>query len=367
MYDANEVLEKLTDDDIIALVEKLGIETIIKNDDELFITNTICHNVSGGTHKLYYYKESKRFQCFTACGSLSLYDLVMQRHGLHGEAMRFSDAVQWVAIESGNAFGFSDNSFADKTVSEEMKWMNRFKKKKAVPPTPDVYSEILLDVFDYHGEHYAFTQDYISKEAMDRFNIRFDWGNNALIIPHRYHKNGKIMGLMSRNLNKAAADAGFKYVPTQVQKKQYGFSKHLNLYGLWENKENIKALKKVALFESEKSVLQCDTYFGEENNFSVALGGKFLSDEHLKILIELGVEQIIINFDKDFEDINSEEAKEVAEHIKEIGQKLSPYMRVFTTFDRQGLLDYKDSPSDKGRETLIRLFDTKEEIFNKVQ
>lgn len=366
MYDANELIESLSIYDIQNVLAKLGAEVEFNENDidkGQLITNTICHNQTGGSHKLYYIEDRKRFHCFTGCESMSVYDLIIKRFALNGIALSFPESIQWLAENTGRAFGGSVASPSIKQ-NEELRWMNKFKRKKEPTLELQTYSDYILELFSSHGSHRAFTDDNIDSVAMDRFNIRYDWTNNAIIIPHRYHKNGKIVGLTSRNLNESQVQAGYKYIPTQIQGKHYSFPKHLNFYGLWENLENIKHLKKVAIFESEKSVLQCETYFGEENNFAVALGGKYLSSEHMKILIGLGIEEVVLNFDKDFHSHHDEDAKEVIEHIVEIGRKLSPYMRVFTTFDKYGLLDYKDSPSDKGKEILIKLFDEKEEILN---
>ena len=365
MYDADVLVEKLTTQDVLNILKKLGATTIIDEteDKQQIITNTICHNESGGSHKLYYLEDRKRFHCFTSCGSLSIYDLIIERHSLKGIALSFPEAISWLAVNSGNAFTFGEDTSFNRT-NEELKWMQKFKRNTNEAPELKTYSEYALQVFTHHGGHMAFTKDNIDEIAMDRFNIRYDWANNALIIPHRSWKSGKIIGMMSRNLNQWQVDAGFKYVPTQIQSTQYSFPKHLNLYGLWENRENIKALKKVALFESEKSVMQCETYFGEYNNFAVALGGKYLSDEQVKMLVQLGVEQVILNFDKDFDDINDPAAQIMIKHILSVARKLTPYMRVFTTFDKEGLLDKHDSPSDKGKDVLIRLFNNKEEILN---
>ena len=74
----------------------------------------------------------------------------------------------------------------------------------------------------------------------------------------------------------------------------------------------------------------------------------------------LGVREVIIALDKQYEVVDSEECKKWAKHIKEkIIDKLSPYVIVTVLWDTSGLLDYKDSPTDKGKETLLQLMDSK--------
>ena len=74
----------------------------------------------------------------------------------------------------------------------------------------------------------------------------------------------------------------------------------------------------------------------------------------------LGVREVIIALDKQFENVNSEECKKWAKHIKEkIIDKLSPYVIVTVLWDTNGLLGYKDSPTDRGKEILLQLMDNK--------
>jgi len=365
VYDADALREQLDTETVKMLLYTLGAEDIIdeSNSKGQLITNTICHNHSGGSQKLYYLDDRKYFHCFTGCDSISIYDIVIERHRMKGISLTFQEAVEWVAVEAGFAFNFSHSPIIQPK-NEELEWLKKFQRKKIEIPELTYYSPYTLWAFSYHGGHPSFTKDNISIEAMDRFQIRYDWGSNAIVIPHKYYKNGQIIGLMSRNLDKYAVENGFKYVPTKLQDTQFNFPKHLNLYGLWENRHTIRSLRKVAIFESEKSVLQCETYFGAENNFAIALGGKNLSKEHVNILIQMGVEQVILNFDKDYEDINSPAGKSMLEHIVKTARKLTPYMRVFATIDKKGLLELNDSPSDKGVKVLMQLLNDKEEIFN---
>ena len=363
MINADELVKQLNIENVEGILRKLGAQDIIIKDEQI-ITNTICHNHSGGSHKLYYLNDTKRFHCFTSCGSMSIYDLIMSRLSMQGIGCNFQDSISWLMRELGLMFNTNvtlGNQFKE---NEELNWMNKFKRDKTAVPELPAYSDLILELFTHHGGHSAFTADNISYEAMDRFNIRYSWSDNALIIPHRKHDNGKIIGLMNRNLSASQVAAGYKYIPTTVSNKNFSFPKHLNLYGFWENKDAITTQRKVAIFESEKSVLQCESYFGQENNFAVALGGKNLSDEHINILIKSGINEVILNFDKDFDDPKSREAELVKQHIMQTARKLTPYMRVYTTWDSKGLLDKHDSPSDKGVGILMQLLNDKEEIYN---
>lgn len=113
------------------------------------------------------------------------------------------------------------------------------------------------------------------------------------------------------------------------------------------------------LVEAEKSVLQTDTMFGDKN-FTVALCGSNLTDYQKGIILMLGVREVIVALDKQYETLDSDECKKWAKHIKDkIIDKLSAYVVVTVIWDTSNLLGYKDSPTDKGKETLLELMDNK--------
>ena len=76
---AKDIINRIDSDDVVKLLNILGSELYKENDNEL-IFYTICHNsnVYDASPKLYFYKDSKQFRCFTHCGNLSLFDLVMK-------------------------------------------------------------------------------------------------------------------------------------------------------------------------------------------------------------------------------------------------------------------------------------------------
>ena len=66
MIDYQAIVEGLKNEDVKQLLINLGVEDIIEKDD-CYITNTICHNESGGSMKLYYYFDSHIFFCYSVC------------------------------------------------------------------------------------------------------------------------------------------------------------------------------------------------------------------------------------------------------------------------------------------------------------
>lgn len=132
----------------------------------------------------------------------------------------------------------------------------------------------------------------------------------------------------------------------------------LNLYGLNKSKEKIKETKKVILFESEKSPMLFCSYFGEENNITAAVCGSSISNYQFKLLLELGIEELIIAFDRQYKEANSYDKEWCTwtKKLKDLNNKYSPFVHVSFIFDKEHRLEYKMSPIDNGPEIFKELF-----------
>jgi DNA primase len=82
-------------------------------------------------------------------------------------------------------------------------------------------------------------------------------------------------------LNLEEAERYGKYRPLMVDRKQYNHPLGMNLFNLNNSKKNISSIGKVIVLESEKSCLQYQTYFGVENDITVACCGSNLSMYHV--------------------------------------------------------------------------------------
>ena len=78
MNGRQEILNKISDDDIINIMEELGSGRYRQVADGLLF-QTCCHNESGsGKLKLHYHSDSKTFNCYTECGYIGdIFSLVM--------------------------------------------------------------------------------------------------------------------------------------------------------------------------------------------------------------------------------------------------------------------------------------------------
>ena len=74
MIDYQIIIEELEDNKIIALMQSLGADRY-KETDKAIIFPTICHNEdsSEASMKLYYYRDTHIFYCYTEEGSMSIF------------------------------------------------------------------------------------------------------------------------------------------------------------------------------------------------------------------------------------------------------------------------------------------------------
>ena len=115
-------------------------------------------------------------------------------------------------------------------------------------------------------------------------------------------------------------------------------------------------MKKAIIFESEKSCLKYASYFGWENNLSVAVCGSNLSINQMQLLLNDNVEEIIIAFDKQFQNNNTDESKQWEKKLIGIYKKYKNDTLISFLWDKWGLLGYKDSPIDCGKDNFLYLF-----------
>lgn len=227
----------------------------------------------------------------------------------------------------------------------------------------NIYDEIILESFLPYP-HQLWLDEGITRETLEKYEIGYHVHQNKITIPQR-SIDGKLLGVRGRALNQEDIDAKKKYMPITIERNTYSTSTYYSLYGLNFNQDAIKRIKKVILFEDEKSVLKCEDYFGEDN-FSVATYGSNLSDYQVKLLLSLGVEEVFIARDRDYKKYEkTEEIYEYQERLLEQAMKFVPYTRTYILFDELDRLDYRDSPADKGKQVLLELMKEKKEVKTK--
>jgi len=350
---AQELKDKLSEDDIKTLLYEMGA-TIYYEDDDTWISDTICHH--GTKPKLCYYKDSKSFHCYTECGQLDILGVVMGYKGYTIE--EFYKVINWICIKLN--IDNCEYGFGDKQQISDWDFIRSYKKsskKQLINKPPVPYNENILKIFQKW-----YTEDWISEgisiETMKKYMIMYSPWQQKIIIPH-FNLSNQLIGVRGRSMIEEDIELFGKYTPFKVGRHFYNHSLGQNLFGLNHNIKAIQRKRKIMLVEAEKSVMQTDTMFGDEN-FTVGLCGSNLTDYQKAMILMLGVREVIVALDKQYENLESEECKKWAKHIREkIIIPLAPYVIVTILWDVSNDLSYKQSPTDRGKDTLLKLLDNK--------
>ena len=358
-YDKDRIKNSLSLEDIYSIIDELGGNPSIHGD--MIMADTICHNLPGeGSHKLYYYDNTKLFRCYTECHDyFDIYQLIVKAFEVQfNEEWVLPKAIAYVAHKFGfpsiEEDGFEEISLEDWSYIKEFDRIKDIKSKEKKEVVLKEYDERILKCMA-HPIIGPWINEGISKEAMDRFEISYYPKECQIVIPHRYIDN-KLIGVRGRTLVKEEGELFGKYRPIVVNKTMYNHPLGFSLYGLNLNKDNISLLKKAIIFEGEKSVLLYDTYFGSDNNISVACCGSSISNHQFELLMNLGVQEIIIAFDRQFKEIGDSEFKSHTKNLQRMADKYKNYVVVSCMFDKNNYLDYKASPIDHGKDIFVKMF-----------
>ena len=341
--DYAEIISNLNTDSVIHLMTELGADRYDDRGD-FVIFPTICHNLesSEASMKLYFYKKNKMFVCYTECGSMSIFKFLRT---YYEERQIEYDWYQDIYEVVYNCSSFKQKEGFIKPVYKSLKERYSVARKEVQLPE---YSPNVLDCFIKHYPP-EWLNDGISKIAMDKFNISYSISQNKIIIPH-YDIDGRLVGIRGRALNEWEVENIGKYAPIRIENTWYKHPLSMNLYGLNVNRKNIRAHGLCFLFESEKAVMQMENF--HLPNCSAAVCGSNFNKYQLNILMKTcAPHEIILCFDK--EELPGED--KYFNKLWNICQKYKNYCNFSFVYDREGLLDLKDSPTDKGEETFIKL------------
>lgn len=355
--DLKKFQENLTPTQVLKIAEKLGIQDYDDSKENYIIFPTYCHNELGTepSMKLYYYKENKRFHCYTECGdTFNIFEFVRRVLATNnynegnfsfGEVLDF--CLQACEINNLDNIELKENKYVSKA--------DRYKRRQRVLELP-TFNNNLINIFSKHYPQ-EWLDESISKESMDKFNIRYSISQNKIIIPH-YNIDGNLIGIRGRALNDYDIENFGKYMPVKIEKELYAHPLSQALYGLNFTKDNMAAARTAILFEAEKSVLLYDTYF--ESNISAAVCGSNFNKVQLELLLKnVKPQEIIICFDKEYTMAGAPDGEKYFKKLWDLCIKYSQYCNLSFVFDREHLLELKDSPIDKGKETFLKLINTR--------
>lgn len=348
--DYKKIISNLKVDSVIELMKKLGAEEYTDKGNYI-IFPTICHNVDAdeASKKLYFYKDTKLFVCYTSCGTMSIFNLLKHYYEARQIEYDWYEDIYLPITDCSNfkrVEGFSTEPYRSLRERYGMK-----RKEKELPE----YSKDVLGCF-VKAYPQEWLDDGITTQAMDRFNILYSISQNKIIMPH-YDINERLVGIRGRALNEWEVENIGKYAPVKIEQTWYKHPLSMNLYGLNITKDNIRSRGICFLFESEKSVMQMESF--SFPNCSVAVCGSNFNKYQLNILMKTcAPSEIVICFDK--EELPGEE--KYFNKLYNICQKYKDYCNFSFIYDRQGLLDLKDSPTDKGEEVFYKLLEKRVKV-----
>ena len=315
--------------DIEKILKYYGYHSINITDKEIRCAKKTSDNPSTVRIKL----NNKLSSCdFSTTYNGDLFSLIATHTGL-----KYGEVIKTVEIMLG---GKIEGNYR----AEENVLFDGFFDSLYIPSETEekevIYVESILEQYSKYKWNLRFLKDGILPSSQVKFSIGFDENSNRITIPWRDYY-GRLVGCMGRL--DSDEPTNYKYLPL------IPFPKHKNLYGLYENKEYIKN-NKVYLFESEKSVLQCDS-FGVYN--TTALGGNQISTTQVEQLLKLNVKEIILCLD---EGLMKDAIIRDVDTIKK-----SLFMRdvkIKIMLDKENKYlpkESKCSPSDKGKEIFLKL------------
>lgn len=348
MIDYEQIVKDLKNEEVIRLMYELGADRHEETDNYI-IFPTICHNENAteASMKLYYYKDTHLLYCYTEDGPMSIYKFLENYYKTRNIEYNWGQDILKVVFQCSAA-----TELTTKETIFKQSLKDKYRKRQSIQLA--AYSPNVLESFvkQYPIE---WLEDNISAGAMDKYNIRYSISQNKIIIPH-YDINNRLVGIRGRALNESEI-AYAKYAPVKIEDIVYKHKLSLNLYGLNHNWKNIKELGICYIAESEKAVLQSEL-FGEKN-CTVAICGSSLNIYQIKLLMQhCQPKEIVLCLDK--EELPGED--KYFYKLWDMCSKYKLYTNMSFIYDRENLLNLKDSPFDRGRNIFNKLLEKRVKV-----
>ena len=350
--DFKELRQQLTDEMIKNLLGQFNVYPVFEDEDKI-IFPTCCHNLDGGSPKLFYYKNSKLFRCYTeCCSTFDIFTLLQKMYKLRNQEISLKQAIELCDLDSNLEIADIDISCLN-----DIRYLQELNNTYI----PDIENlgfkqydkEILRKYsFSYQGLM-SWLEEGIEVSALQRFNIKYDSSSQAIVIPN-FDYDGNLIGLRGRYLKPEDIKKG-KYRPIYDYNTHtlYNHPTGRTFYGIYENHKNIERKKICVIFEGEKSVLTYETIYGSNNNIALATLGQNITKDHIQYLLKMKVTNIILAYDTDYEDYK--QLQEVEKLYIEKAKILAPYFNVSILMDYDFLLPYKSSPIEGGKEIFEKI------------
>ena len=365
------LFEVMSVDDYILVIEELFGIRPTKTTSSFITYHSFCHHEyeRQGGENLSLKIDTMMFTCYSHCGSMDLLKLVQTRYELINEPKKPYKCMQLICKACGIPFEFEQSNDAQKVINYDWKKdIGRYRKGKKKEIKEDkILDESILNYFQpiYHQ---SWIDDHITIDVMKKYEIAYYPYLDSATIPCR-NINGELIGVRSRLFN---PNAEHKYYPTRLlDGTQFNFLTNNHFYGIWNTKNGIIKHKKVLIVESEKGVMQSESYYGEDN-FTVGNYGKAFSEIKRNMILSLGVTEVVIGLDFDYDKvgycdednewIKTEEFEEFEKNIMRIADYFKGYCKVTALVSYSGH-KLKDCATDNGKEWYEKLYKDREVIY----
>ena len=348
MLDIAAIKDQITDDDIIALMDSMGIPLVSAN-SQYQLYPSACHHSDWERHKnkLYYYVQSQRWHCYSCSGDWDTIGLVQ-----HLRKCTFNQAVDYICHTLNiNATEVVQDDIRDPWQRDLRRWLPNADIDE--PAELTAYDPAILSAFD-HLYPTEWLEYGITRDSMDKFGIGWYARQACISIP--VVQNGQLVGVRGRYTRQQDVDKG-KYRPiAMLDGTVLKFSTNQCLYGLDQNKSDIEKCRQVLLFESEKSILKADSWHIHN---ALAVFGSNISKRHIEMLLELGVNDVVLCMDSDYRQVGDDDFKFFVAKMRKLAGKLRGYFNVSIIYNNQGYDGYKYSPVDFDRWQFDKLYESR--------
>lgn len=350
MIDIQSLKSQLTEDCIIELMDALGAP-LMKADSNYLVFPSICHQSDPLAHafKLWLYLDSMQFKCWSCGFSGDTISLVQ-----HVKHLDFNQAIAYICSTLHLTVADVEQSSNIDNWAEMKRWLPNADIDQDEPIKP--YDPAILSLFDH-----LYPQDWldygITKDILDKFGVGWYARQACISIPVVF--NGQLVGVRGRYTREQDVAKG-KYRPiTTLDGLALKFPSGSCFYGYDQNRAAIEKSRQVVLFESEKSVLKAPNYSIDN---ALAVFGSNISKRHIQLLLELGVNDVVIAFDSDYKQVGDDEFKFFVVKMKKLAAKLKPYFTVSCVYNNQGYDMYKCNMMDVPYEQAMKLWESRVKI-----
>lgn len=345
MWNVESIKNQINEDNVILLMDSLGADFNYQSQDQIRF-KSICHN--SNSYKLYYFINTNSFYCFREGKSFDTISLVQ-----HVKHLDFNQAVSYICSVLHLQVGQIEQNEQLDNWAELRRFLPNAETETDKLLT---YDKSILSLFDHlYPQEWL---DYgISADILDKFGIGWYARQACISIPVMF--NGQLVGVRGRYTREQDVAKG-KYRPIcMLDGTVLKFPSSACLYGYDQNKAAIEKSHQVVLFESEKSVLKAPSY---NLHNALAVFGSNISKQHIQLLLELGVNDVVIAFDSDYKKVGDDEFKFFVVKMKKLAAKLKPFFNCSIVYNNQGYDMYKCNMMDMSYEQAMKLWESRVKI-----